>query len=233
MKTIGLIGGISWESTAHYYAHINRVTRERRGALHSAPILMYSFDFAELEPLQRQGEWGRIARRLSAVAQTLEKGGAEVLLVCANTMHIVAEEVVSAVRIPMIHIVDPTAKAIEAAGVAKIGLLGTAYTMEHGFFQDRLKAFGIEAIVPEAEDRQLCHRIIFEELVRGEVRETSREAYRQAIARLRERGAQGIILGCTELGMIVAKTDSPVPIFDTALLHAQAAVEAALDPVMH
>jgi aspartate racemase len=229
MKTIGLIGGMSWESTAHYYAHINRLTQQRRGGVHSAPILLYSFDFSELEALQRKGDWATIALRIGGAAVKLEAAGAGLILVCANTMHIVAGEIAAGLGVPLIHIVDPAAQAIRAAGLRKVGLLGTAYTMEHSFFPDRLRNFGIEALVPEKDDRALCHRIIFEELVRGIVREDSRAAYRRVIGRLVERGAQGIILGCTELTMIVGEGDCPVPAFDTAELHARAAVSFALD----
>lgn len=229
MKTIGLVGGMSWESTTHYYAHINRLAQERRGGLHSAPILLYSFDFGELVALQRKGDWPEIGRRIGAAAAKLESAGAQLILVCANTMHIVADAIAAHIKVPMIHIVDPCAREISAAGLSKVGLLGTAYTMEHPFFLDRLKTFGITAIVPEKEDRALCHRIIFEDLVRGVVREEARAEYRRVIASLVGQGAQGIILGCTELTMIVKDGDSPVPTFDTAELHTQAAVEAALD----
>ncbi len=229
MKTIGLIGGMSWESTAHYYAHLNRLVRARLGGHHSAPLILHSFDFAEIEHLQRQGAWDELGRRLAAAAKRLEGAGAEAILICANTMHLVAGDVAKAVGVPLIHIIDATAEAVEKAGFTKAGLLGTAYTMEKPFWRDRMRSFGIEAVVPEAEDRALCHRIIFEELVHGIVLTESRLVFRRMIEGLVSRGCQGIILGCTELAMIVCEEDSPVPLFDTAEIHAQAAVAFALD----
>lgn len=230
MRTIGLIGGMSWESTAHYYAHLNRLAMKRLGGVHSAPILLHSFDFAPIEELQRKGDWTELARRLGAAGAALERAGAAFILITANTMHKVAEETAAHFSVPLLHIVDPAGAAISAAGLKKIGLLGTAYTMESPFFTERLgRRFGVSAIVPEDEDRGLCHRIIFEELVKGIVAEPSRATYREIIRRLIERGAQGIILGCTELSMVVDAKAVPAPVFDTAALHAAAAIDAALD----
>jgi aspartate racemase len=228
MKTIGLLGGMSWESTAHYYAHLNRLTQSALGGMHSARVLLHSFDFAELEVLQRAGDWPAIAARLIRAAYGLERAGAELLLICANTMHIVAPEIEAAINMPLLHIVDPTAEAIVRAGIAKVGLLGTSYTMEHHFFQDRLKRFGVECIVPEEADRLICHDIIFKELVRGSVKNESRTAFRTITRALAARGAMGIVLGCTELTMVIGARDAPVPSFDTAALHAEAAVRMAL-----
>lgn len=229
MRLIGLIGGMSAESTAHYYAHLNALARERLGGVHSARILLWSFDFAELEEMQRAGNWEEIARRLGEAARTLESAGADFFLICANTMHKIAAKVQAQTRLPLLHIVDVTAAAIRAASPRKVGLLGTAYTMEDPFFRDRLAHFGIEAIVPGEADRKRCHEIIFQELVKGIVREESRAAYAGVIERLKSAGAEAIILGCTELSMVVDTAAAPLPCFDTAALHAKAAIDAALD----
>ncbi|MFZ1991721.1 MAG: aspartate/glutamate racemase family protein [Alphaproteobacteria bacterium] len=229
MKTIGMLGGMSAESTAHYYRVINEMVRERLGGVHSAQILMYSFDFAMLEELQRAGDWQTIGRHLVSAARSLEGAGADFMMICANTMHVVAPEVESALKVPLLSIIDPTADAIRAAHLEKVALLGTSYTMELGFFQERLARFGIEAIVPEKSDRVLCHRIIFEELVRGIITAHSKQTYRGIIDRLVKKGAQAVILGCTELTLIITKAESSVPLFDTMMLHAQAAVDLALE----
>lgn len=229
---IGLIGGMSWESSAQYYRLINQAARDRLGGVASARTLMWSFDFAEIERLQHAGRWPELSRRLADAARALEAGGADFLVLCTNTMHREAEAIEAAVRIPLLHIADPTGEAIKAAGLSTVGLLGTAFTMEHDFYRGRLEArHGLTVLTPDAEDRAAVHRIIYEELVAGRVLDVSREAYRAVIQRLVERGAQAIILGCTEIMLLVGREDSPVPVFDTTTLHAMAAVERALPPL--
>lgn len=229
MKTIGLLGGMSWESSAVYYRIINEAVMKRLGGLHSAQILMHSFDFAEIAALQRAGRWDLAAERLCEAAQRLERSGADLLLIGTNTMHKLAGEVAAAVQIPLIHIADPTGEAIKAQGLTKIGLLGTAYTMEQEFYKQRLvERFGLEVIVPEEQERKLVHDVIFQELCVGIVREESRQAYREIMERLVERGAQAIILGCTEICLLVSQEDATVPLFDTTQIHAERAVELAL-----
>lgn len=224
MKTIGLIGGMSWESTVPYYRIINESVRDALGGLHSAKIVLYSVDFHQMERLQAAGSWDEAADVLASAAMTLEVAGAELLLLCTNTMHNVAPAIEAAVGIPLLHIVDPTADAIKAAGFARVGLLGTRFTMEQDFYRDRLEALhGIEALIPGEEDRATVHRIIYDELCRGVLDDASRAAYRAVIQRLTDAGAQAIILGCTEIGMLVQSPDSSVPLFDTATLHAHAA----------
>lgn len=226
---IGLIGGMSWESSAQYYRLINEAARERLGGVASARTLMWSFDFAEIERLQHAGRWPELSRRLADAARALEAGGADFLVLCTNTMHREAEAIEAAVRIPLLHIADPTGEAITAAGLSTVGLLGTAFTMEHDFYRGRLEAkHGLTVLTPDAEDRAVVHRIIYEELVAGRVLDASRDAYRAVIARLVERGAQAIILGCTEIMLLIGQADSPVPVFDTTTLHAMAAVERAM-----
>jgi len=229
---IGLIGGMSWESSAQYYRLINEAVRSRLGGVASARTLMWSFDFAEIEALQHQGRWPELSRRLADAARALEAGGADFLVLCTNTMHREADSIEAAVRIPLLHIADPTAEAIRAAGLTRVALLGTAFTMEQAFYRGRLEQrHGLEVLVPEADDRKAVHEIIYNELVAGQVRDASREVYRGVIARLVERGAQAIILGCTEIMLLVSQTDSAVPLFDTTSLHATAAVDLALrDP---
>lgn len=229
MKTIGLIGGMSWESTAHYYAELNRGMKRRQGGRHSARILLYSIDFEELATLQHADRWDEAKALIVDSALRLERGGADCVLICANTMHIAAREVEGAVSIPLLHIGDATGDAVRRTSAKKIGLLGTAFTMEMPFYVDRLRQkFDLEVIVPEKSDRFETHRIIFEELVHGVIEERSREAYREIIARLVASGAEAVILGCTELMMIIAAEDSPVPLFDTTTLHCEAALEFAL-----
>ncbi|MCK5909087.1 MAG: aspartate/glutamate racemase family protein [Caulobacter sp.] len=226
---IGLIGGMSWESSAQYYRLINEAARERLGGVASARTLMWSFDFAEIERLQHAGRWPELSRRLADAARALEAGGADFLVLCTNTMHREAEAIEAAVRIPLLHIADPTGEAITAAGLSTVGLLGTAFTMEHDFYRGRLEAkHGLTVMTPDAEDRAVVHRIIYEELVAGRVLDLSREAYRALIQRLVERGAEAIILGCTEIMLLIGQADSPVPVFDTTTLHAMAAVERAM-----
>lgn len=229
---IGLIGGMSWESSAQYYRLINEAVRDRLGGVASARTLMWSFDFAEIEALQHAGRWPELSRRLADAARALEAGGADFLVLCTNTMHREADAIEAAVHIPLLHIADPTGEAVRAAGFSTVGLLGTAFTMEHDFYRGRLeKKHGLTVLTPDAGDRAVVHRIIYEELVAGRVLDASREAYRAVIARLAQRGAQAIILGCTEIMLLVSEADSPVPVFDTTTLHAMAAVDRALSPV--
>ena len=228
-SVIGLIGGMSWESSAEYYRIINQAVRERLGGVHSARSLMWSVDFGEIEALQHHGDWDRLTEVMIDAARRLERGGADFLVICTNTMHRMADAVAGAVAIPLLHIADPTAEQIKAAGFTKVGLLGTAFTMEQDFYKGRLQAMhGLEVLTPPAEDRAAVHRIIYGELVAGVVREDSRAVYREVIARLIERGAQAVILGCTEIMLLVSDEDSEVPLFDTTTLHALAAVDRAL-----
>ncbi len=228
-KVIGLIGGMSWESSAEYYRLLNQGVRARLGGAHSARILMWSFDFAEVEALQHAGRWDQAAALLADAARRLERGGADLLLICTNTMHLMAEQVQAAVAIPLLHIADPTAGRIQAAGLRRVGLLGTAFTMEQDFYRGRLRdRFGLDVLVPDEADRRAVHRIIYEELVQDQVVPASRQAYRDVMARLAARGAEAIILGCTEIMLLVGEGDSAVPLFDTTALHAEAAVSLAL-----
>ncbi|WP_205438264.1 aspartate/glutamate racemase family protein [Edwardsiella tarda] len=230
MKTIGLLGGMSWESSAEYYRIINQGVREHLGPTASASVVLWSFNFAEIEALQHQGDWSTLSERMVDAAQRLQGAGADVLLICTNTMHRMAPALESALSIPLIHIADPTAAAIKVAGLRKVGLLGTAFTMEQDFYKGRLsERHGLEVIVPEADDRATVHRIIYDELVAGQITPSSRAAYRQVIARLVQAGAEAVILGCTEIMLLVQPEDSAVPLFDTTALHAAAAVEAALN----
>jgi len=229
MRVIGLIGGLSWESSAEYYRIINQSTQKRLGGVHSARTLMYSFDFGEIEALQASGDWDAATRLMIDAAQRLERGGADLLLICSNTMHRMAGDVALAVGIPLLHIADPTAARSQAAGVKRVGLLGTAFTMEQDFYKGRLsERFGLDVLIPNADDRAAVHRIIYEELVRGIVTEPSRDRYRQVIRRLVDEGAEAVILGCTEIMLLVRPEDSPVPLFDTTTIHAETAVDAAL-----
>ena len=229
-KVIGLIGGMSWESSAEYYRIINQTVRIRLGGLRSARCLMWSFDFGEIEALQHAGRWTDAADEMISAARRLERGGADFVVICTNTMHCMAEQVQAAIGLPLLHIADPTARRIKAAGLGKVGLLGTAFTMEQDFYKERLAVrHGLEVLVPNDGDRALVHRVIYEELVQGRVEPSSRHAYRAVIARLVERGAEAVILGCTEIMLLVKPEDSAVPIFDTTALHAEAAVDLALE----
>ncbi|MFB8201157.1 aspartate/glutamate racemase family protein [Kitasatospora purpeofusca] len=228
MKTIGLLGGMSWESTATYYRLLNELTRDRLGGLHSAKCVLYSVDFAEVERLQVAGEWEAAGRLLAEAARAVEAAGAELLLICTNTMHKVADQVADAVSVPLLHLADATAAAVLAAGVTRVGLLGTAFTMEQDFYRDRLASHGLDVLVPDPAGRALVHRVIYEELCLGVVREESRAEYRRVIAELVAEGAQGVILGCTEIELLVGPGDSAVPVFPTTRIHAEAAVTAAL-----
>ncbi len=232
MRMIGLIGGMSWESSAEYYRLLNEGVRIRLGATASARCLLWSFDFAEIEALQHAGDWSRLTERMVDAARRLEAAGADLLLICTNTMHRMAHDVQSSVSIPLIHIADPTAERIVAAGLQKVGLLGTAFTMEQDFYKRRLtERYGLEVIVPEEQDRATVHRIIYDELVTGRIESSSREAYRAVIRRLVGAGAQAVILGCTEIMLLIGQEDSPVPIFDTTDIHAAAALDHALGTV--
>ncbi len=229
MKTIGMIGGMSWESSLEYYRIVNETVKLRLGGLHSAQCLLYSVDFAEIERLQHAARWDEAGQVMAEAAQRLERGGADFIVLCTNTMHKLAPAIEAAVRIPMLHIADPTAEAIRAAGITRIGLLGTAFTMEQDFYRGRLsEKFGLDVLIPEADERAIVHRVIYEELVLGIVKDESRAAYRRIIDHLVERGAQGIILGCTEIMLLIAPDDCPVPSFDTTTLHAVAAAEMAI-----
>ena len=229
MKTIGLIGGLSWESSIEYYRLINQETQKRLGGLHSAKCLMYSFDFDEIENLQAAGDWDAATRRMTEAAISLQRGGADCIVICSNTMHRMADEVSAAVDLPLLHIADATAAAIRAAGLGRVGLLGTRFTMEQDFYRGRLvDRFGLDVIVPGAANRETVHRIIYEELVRGIINDASRAQYQAVIEALRTEGAEAIILGCTEIGLLIGDQLSPIPLFDTTVLHARAAVDWAL-----
>lgn len=228
MKRIGLIGGMSWQSSALYYSLINELVAERLGGFHSADLVMVSVDFAEIERMQAAAEWDAAGELLARAAQSLEAAGADLVVLCTNTMHKVAAIIQHAVSIPLLHLGDVTATAVLDAGVTTVGLLGTRFTMEESFYVDRVASHGLEVLVPTADDRATVNRIIYEELVHGVVNESSREAYRGVIERLAEGGAQGVILGCTEIELLVGPTDTDLPLFPTTRIHAQAAVDAAL-----
>lgn len=229
MKTIGLLGGMSWESTASYYRAINEGVKNALGGLHSARIALYSVDFGPVEELQQAGDWNAAAKLLSDAALRVQAAGADCLLICANTMHKVAPQVERAIDIPLLHIADATAAALARAGIGKTGLLGTAFTMEQEFYRGRLAdRHGLEVIVPNAEDRRTVHRIIYEELCLGTIEATSKQAYLGIIDELAHQGAEAVILGCTEIGLLVSQDDTAVKLFDTAAIHAQQAVEFAL-----
>ena len=229
MRRIGLLGGMSWESSIEYYRFVNERVRDLVGGLHSADCLLRSVDFAEIEELQREGRWEEAGERLAAEARALVAGGAELLVLCTNTMHKVAGAIAEAVDVPFVHIADTTAEAVRARGLSTVGLLATAYTMEQDFYVGRLRdAHGLEVLVPGAADRAIVHRVIYEELCVGVVDGGSREEYRRIMRELADRGAEGILLGCTEIELLVGPEDSPVPVFDTTRLHAERAVELAL-----
>jgi aspartate racemase len=230
MKTIGLIGGMSWESSTEYYRLINTFVKERLGGFHSAKCVLLSVDFAEFEILLRENRWAELAQSLIAAAQSLERAGADLVLLCTNTMHKVADDIQASIQVPFLNIVDATAECIKAQGLTAVGLLGTRFTMEEDFYVGRLtQRFGLQVLTPEVDEREMIHRVIFDELCLGDVRATSKAQYLAVIDRLIDRGAQGIILGCTEIGMLIQPEDCRVPIFDTTRLHARAAVEFALN----
>lgn len=231
MKVIGLIGGMSWESTVSYYRQINESIKERLGGLHSAKVVLYSVDFYEIELLQHSGNWEAAGGLLAGAARALESAGADFLVLCTNTMHKVAGAIEAAVRIPLLHIADATAAEIKRAGFGNVGLLGTRFTMEQDFYIDRLRErHGLRVLVPNPEDREIVHRIIYEELCLGQVVDESRAEFRRVMAHLAGQGAEAIILGCTEISLLVGQEDSPVPLFDTTSIHARKAAEWALSP---
>ncbi len=229
MKTIGLIGGMSWESTVPYYRQINETVREQLGGLHSARLVLYSVDFQEIERLQHAGEWAAAGAALAQAARSLEAAGADFLVLCTNTMHKVAADIEAAVAIPLFHIADPTAGEIKQAGYTRVGLLGTRFTMEQDFYRERLRQrHGLDVLVPTPPEREQVHRIIYEELCLGRILPASRAVYRSVMTELVRRGAQAIILGCTEISLLVDATDATVPLFDTTAIHARKAAEWAL-----
>ncbi len=229
MKTIGLIGGMSWESSIEYYRIINETAKEKLGGLHSAKSLMVTVDFAEIEKLQHEDRWDEAGQILVECAQDLERGGADFIVLCTNTMHKLADQIIANVNIPFLHIADATAEKIKAAGIKKIGLLGTRFTMEHDFYKGRLiQNFGLDVLVPNDADREIVHRVIYDELVLGKIVDGSREEYKRIMELLIAQGAEGIILGCTEIELLVNQSDSRAPLFPTTLIHAVSAVEYAL-----
>ncbi len=229
MKTIGLIGGMSWESSIEYYRIINETAKEKLGGLHSAKSLMVTVDFAEIEKLQHENRWDEAAQILVKCAQDLERGGADFIVLCTNTMHKLADQIIANINIPFLHIADATAEKIKATGIKKIGLLGTRFTMEHDFYKGRLiNNFGLDVLVPNKADRDIIHRVIYDELVQGKIVDASREEYKQIMAALIAQGAEGIILGCTEIELLVKQGDSRVLLFPTTSIHAVSAVEYAL-----
>jgi aspartate racemase len=228
MKTLGLIGGMSWESTLPYYRIVNERVRERLGGLHSAKLVLHSVDFAEIEALQRAGDWGAAGAQLADAARGLRMAGAEAIVVCTNTMHLVAPAIEAAVDIPLLHIADATAQRIRAAGLTCVALLGTRFTMEQAFYRERIEAAGIAVLTPDAAQRERVHRVIYDELCLGRILDASRDDYRTIMIDLVARGAQGVILGCTEISLLVGEGDASVPLFDTARIHAEAAADWAL-----
>lgn len=230
MKTIGLLGGMSWESSAHYYRAINEGVKNILGGLHSAKLAMYSVDFAPIEILQHKGDWAGTASILSAAARNIESAGADFLLICTNTMHKVAPEIARAISIPLLHIADATAEVLLRNGIRKVGLLGTAFTMEQDFYKGRLSdKYELDVLVPGKEDRELVHRVIYRELCLGKIDTGSRREYLRIIDSLADRGAEAVILGCTEIGMLVSQKDTKIPLFDTTEIHAAKAVEYAIE----
>lgn len=229
MKTIGLIGGMSWESSSEYYRIINEEVKQRLGDLHSAKCVLYSVDFQEIEICQRNGEWEKTAGILTDAARSLEAAGADFIVICTNTMHKVANEIQAGIRIPLLHIADMTAKQVLSNEIKTIGLLGTRYTMEQDFYKSRLENQGIRVLIPKETDRVIINTVIYDELCRGLILEESRAQYNRIIEDLTEQGADGIILGCTEIGLLVKPEDSNVPLFDTTLIHAVGAVNYALE----
>lgn len=229
MKTIGMIGGMSWESTLSYYRAINMGVKQERGGFHSAKIALYSVDFAEIEHLQRLGDWQESGVILAAAARAVEAAGADFLVICTNTMHKVADQIAEAVSIPLLHIADATAAQLVADGISTVGLLGTAFTMEHDFYKKRLtEKYGIEVVIPNDADRKIVHEVIFTELCLGTIQESSRAEYIRITAQLADQGAKAVILGCTEIALLIGQQDTSVPLYDTTAIHARKAVEVAL-----
>jgi aspartate racemase len=229
MKTIGLIGGMSWESSVEYYRIINEEIKNQLGGLHSAKCILYSVDFEEIERFQAVGDWQRAGNLLGDVAQSLEKGGADFIIICTNTMHKVIELIEEKTRLPILHIVDATVKQIQKSGISTVGLLGTKYTMEQDFYKSRIESNGINVLVPNKEERDIINKVIFEELCLGEILEPSRDYFKKVIKSLVHHGAEGIILGCTEIGLLIKQEDSEVPLFNTTVIHAIESVNMALD----
>lgn len=229
MKTIGLLGGMSWESTVSYYRALNEGVKATLGGLHSAKLCLYSVDFADIERLQHEGNWQATAEILCKAARAVEAGGADFLLICTNTMHKVAPEIEASISIPLLHIADATAQRLAADGIERVGLLGTRFTMEQDFYKDRIAAgYGIDVIVPNAQEQALVHRVIYSELCLGQVREASRQQYLEIIAALHARGAEAVILGCTEIALLVQQEHTSVPLYDTTAIHAEEAVRLAV-----
>lgn len=229
MKTIGLIGGMSWESTITYYQLLNEAAKERLGGLHSAKILLCSVDFFEVEALMSRGDWDQAADLLGGVAERLERAGADFVLICTNTLHKVAPQVQARISVPLVHIAEAAADELLAQGISRVALLGTKYTMTQDFYRDKLTRRGIDVLIPEGDDIDLVNRVIFDELCLGVVRESSRAEYIRVIEALQHRGAQGVLLGCTELGLIVSQSDMSLPLFDTTVIHAKKAAEMAFE----
>ncbi|MBM7603933.1 aspartate racemase [Metabacillus crassostreae] len=228
MKTIGLIGGMSWESSVEYYRLINEMVKEKLGGLHSAKCLLYSVDFDEIERYQAEGDWESAGKALGEVASSLEKAGAEFIVICTNTMHKVIDNIEARINIPVLHIADATANQIQSSNIKTVGLLGTKYTMEQDFYKSRIKSNGINVLVPDKEERNNVNKVIYEELCLGQIKQSSKDFYKSVIQHLVAEGAEGIILGCTEIGFLVKPEDSEVPLFDTTVIHASEAVNTAL-----
>jgi aspartate racemase len=229
MRTLGLIGGMSWESTLPYYRLINERVRDRLGGLHSAKLLLYSVDFAEVEAMQHRGDWEAAGALMVDAARRLQRAGAESVVICTNTMHLLAPRIETEVDLPLLHIADVVGGAVRARGLARIALLGTRFTMEQPFYRDRLATHGVEVLVPEPAERDDVHRVIYDELCRGEIRDASRQRYREIMQALVDRGAEAIVLGCTEIGLLIGPGDAAVPVLDTTALHARAAADWAID----
>ncbi|WP_299242063.1 aspartate/glutamate racemase family protein [uncultured Aquimarina sp.] len=229
MKTIGLIGGMSWESSAVYYELINKKVKEELGGFHSAKSIMVSVDFAEIEILQRKDDWNGLTKYMIKSAKQLENAGADLILLCTNTMHLCSEEIIKNITIPFLHIADATGKIIQSKGLQKLALLGTKFTMEKDFYRMILKKYGIDVIIPDIDDRELIHKVIYEELVLGNIQSNSREAYKHIIKDLENKGAEGVILGCTEIPLLIKQKDVDIPIFNTTNIHVESAVEMALE----
>lgn len=228
MKTLGLIGGLSWESSTEYYRYINTFVKEELGGLNSAKCLMHSFNFAEIVEMQHNGEWEKATQAMVDAAKKLEGGGADAIVICTNTMHKMADDLEKNVVIPLIHIADATAAKIKEQGLDAVGLLGTNFTMEQDFYKERLKKHGIDVVVPDGEDRKIVHNVIYEELCQGVVKEASKKAYLEILSRLADKGAQGVVLGCTEIPLLINQNDTSMPLFDTTYLHSKAAAEFAM-----
>lgn len=230
MKTIGLIGGLSWESSIEYYRIINESVREKLSGLHSAKSLMYSFDFEEVEKLQHQGEWDKATQLMVDAAQRVEKGGADFIIICSNTMHKMAEEVQKSIGIPLLHITDATAERIKIQGFRRIGLIATKFTMEQDFYKGRLEQnYNFEVVIPNQEERQIIHDVIYNELCLGEIKQSSKDEYKRIIGNLITKGAEAIILGCTEITLLIQQEDSEIPLFDSTAIHAASAVQYAIE----